>query len=259
MAENWDILEKELGVLGFKLIRNGVEFESEEGQKRYTFRKARNMVLSEIAENKKLLNDLWNETIGLLDERGGTHSAIDTLAERVFISAVRDLMKFLDMFDDPKLKTPKTYVQQALDSDILSFASETIDNVPKHRMAIEWTYRVVRRLMYLCKLLTAAEKGKFKVNSSKVKTARGIQGPWAHLDLPLKERLWEWGEEDENFRERGRDIRHQRRYRKGHENYNNDGRVGEGHYWREIKNEPFSFYDSKYESPYPSRATLRWN
>jgi len=39
-------------------------------------------------------------------------------------------------------------------------------------------------------------------------------------------------------------------------NYNNDGRVGEGFYWRELRNEPFDWADRDWEDPYPSRHLL---
>jgi len=72
----------------------------------------------------------------------------------------------------------------------------------------------------------------------------------------MDERVFEWDDIDEEMRGRDRDIRRQKRYRTGLENYNNDGRVGEGFYWRELRNEPFSWHSREFDDPYPSRHLL---
>ncbi|MFW6173100.1 MAG: hypothetical protein ACOC5T_05090, partial [Elusimicrobiota bacterium] len=76
------------------------------------------------------------------------------------------------------------------------------------------------------------------------------------LDLPMEERVFKWRDIEDEVRGRERGKEKQRRYRQGFENYNNDGRVGEGYYWREMRNEPYSWYDRGTSSPYKSRATI---
>ncbi len=101
-------------------------------------------------------------------------------------------------------------------------------------------------------MLSLVATGKKNVIKSEIKTARGISGPWANLDLPLEERKFPFGIE---LQGRERDKKGQRRYRKGFENYNTEN-VGDGHYWRELRNEPYSWADRNSESPYPHRNLL---
>ena len=109
--------------------------------------------------------------------------------------------------------------------------------------------------MYIGRLLKYAFRGKNKIAEQDiVKLARGISGPWAHLDLPMEERVFDFG--DDEMRGRVKSRQRQRRYRKSMENYHSPG-VGEGHYWREIRNEPFSWYDRESEDPYPHRNVLQ--
>jgi len=124
---------------------------------------------------------------------------------------------------------------------------------------LDWIYRRNSILTYIIHLLKFSKAGEEAVCKYVVKTARGVQGPWGNLDLPMLERQFKWDDVAEETRGRDRDIKRQHRYRMGLENYNNDGRTGEGFYWREIRNEPFSWYDRDSEDPYPSRHTLsRW-
>ena len=75
------------------------------------------------------------------------------------------------------------------------------------------------------------------------------------LRAKAKERVYDFG--DDHMGGAVKDRQHQRRYRKNLENYNRaDGGVGEGHYWREIRNEPFSWKDRKDEDPYSHRSVL---
>ncbi len=83
--------------------------------------------------------------------------------------------------------------------------------------------------------------------------AAGVAGPGSRLDLPLKERVFEFGTEVGN---RTKAKQKQRRYRKGLENYDSES-FAEGHYWRELRNEPFAWSDRNFDDPYPGRNYLR--
>ena len=76
----------------------------------------------------------------------------------------------------------------------------------------------------------------------------------------MAERVFEWDDIDEETRMKDQQIRKQRRYRKGLENYNDYGNESfSGHYWRELANEPFSWYDKSFDSPYKTRSYLTRN
>jgi hypothetical protein len=259
MNETWDILRKELSFHDFRPIEGGVEFHSGNEIKRYTYEKAYDMLSEEALENTEVLRLLWTEISSLLVANSLQDHAHDPKEIRLFISSLKDLAKFIDMFNPEESGLQLSTIKQALDTDIIRFSPEAISKIIDCKISLDWTHRVVSKILYVRRLIRFASQGRMDVNQTKIVLARGISGPWANLDLPIRERVWEWWEEDENLRNRDKDTRMQRRYRKGHENYNNDGRVGEGHYWRELRNEPYSWYSSQNDSPYPMRSVLRWN
>lgn len=259
MKNTWEILEQELSYFGFKLIRGGVSFYTQSGAlKKYDFEKTRNMLGEEIAFNVKILSSLWYDVSSLLVVSPIKEYTHDPREIKLFISCLKDMAKFLQMFENAFLQIPKYLVTTALNTDILHFSPEILSEICNHKIAIDWTHRAISRLCYIRRLLKFVCQGRESVNQTKIVLARGVSGPWSNLDLPLKERVWEWWEEDENFRGRDRDVRMQRRYKKGLENYNSPN-VGEGHYWRELRNEPYSWYSNQSDSPYPMRSVMRWN
>ena len=258
MTETWDILQKELAFQGFRLLSNsGCEYHTSKGIKRQSLKKTREMLEREIVDNQQLLKQVWNDTCNLLlDIPDEPIEAVDLQSRKLFVNSLKSLARWLDCFDYQGVKNYKHVIDYAMNRDSLTYSQYQIYHLPDYQLSIDWIHRLITRLIYIRKLIAFASRGKSYVNSHKIVEARGVGGPWSKLDLPMRERVWEWWEEGENFRKRDEEIRKQRRYKKGLENYNNGGSVGEGHYWREIRNEPYSWYSSDSESPYPHRNTL---
>ncbi len=260
MQSVWETFKRELAFQGFNVIPNGVAFYAQEGEvKKYDFEKTYNMLTEEISENASLMRNIWIELCEHLITPYIREYVHDKRHEKLFISALKSLASFLDMFSSLMINQYRQIVKDALCTDIIYFSSEDISAICDFSIVIDLTHRTIERLIYVRRLIRFASRGKNKINETKIVTARGISGPWANLDLPMLERVWDWNEESENFSKRDESIRKQRRYRKGLENYNNGGPVGEGHYWRELRNEPYSWYSNESESPYPMRSVLRWN
>lgn len=260
MQTVWDIFKKELAFYGFKIIPNGVAFYTDTGgTKKYTFEKAYNMLTDEINENATLMRKIWIELCEHLIIPCIKEYTHDNNHEKIFISALKNLVLFLNMFSSPFIDQYKQIMKDALCTDIVYFPSDNMSAVCDFSIVIDLIHRTIEKLIYIRRLIRCASQGKHEINKTKIVTARGISGPWANLDLPMLERVWDWDEESDNFSKRDESIRKQRRYRKGLENYNNDGSVGEGHYWRELRNEPYSWYSNESDSPYPMRSVLRWN
>jgi len=173
------------------------------------------------------------------------------------------MVKYLLCFEGAEQSEYYKAVSTSLNRDISTFGRRQVYSLSDYKITIDWISRVISRLLYVSNLLAFASMGpkrvaKYDIKTAKgisydIKTAKGISGPWAHLDLPMEERVFPFGDEVQN---REKSKLQQRRFRKGLENYNNDGRVGEGHYWRELRNEPFSWFDRGSEDPYPSRSML---
>lgn len=253
--DTWALLGKELKYHGIDLLSyTKCRVSDENGQSKvqgviYTLRE----IQPDIKQQKKLLLLLWNEVISLISEQDEKEEILDERMTKLFLFSLKDMIKFLLCFDNAEKSKYYSVVSLALNRDLNSFSRRQIYKLPDYKISIDWISRTVSRLLYVSKLLAFASMGPKHISRYDVKTAKGISGPWAHLDLPLEERMFPFGDEVQQ-REKGKQK--QRRYQQGLTNYNNDGRVGEGFYWRELKNEPFSWFDREYEDPYSHRSLL---
>ncbi|NJL70399.1 MAG: hypothetical protein HC888_01715 [Candidatus Competibacteraceae bacterium] len=257
MSEEIELLKSELAYHGFRSLGDD-QWDVLKGDgsiSRVPTPSLLTLLTQEIAENKILYSELWRKTMDLLT---GYHAgeACDDIEAKLFVASVKDLARTLELFEETDESSLARRVESVLNRDIASFSRKQIVALPEHKLAMQWVFRQINKLVYVRKLILSIHRKQDIRQHVKVAS---ISGPWANLDLGMRERVWEWAEDDETFRAKDRSIRKQRRYTKGLENYNNDGRVGEGHYWRELRNEPFSWYDRSTEDPYHSRSTLsRW-
>jgi len=253
--DTWALLGKELQYHGIRLIDHTkcrICDDNDQCSTQGVIRTIRE-INGTVKEQKKILLSLWKEVISLLAEQDYTAEALDERMVNLFLFSLKDMVKYLLCFEDAEQSQYYKVISQSLNRDINSFNKSQIYSIPDYKISIDWVSRVISRLLYVAKLLAFASTGPKRVSKYEIKTARGISGPWAHLDLPMEERVFPFGDEIQQ-REKGK--LHQRRYRQGLENYNNDGRVGEGHYWRELRNEPYSWMDRAFDDPYPSRNLL---
>jgi hypothetical protein len=263
----WDMLSKELAIHGVKLLDENFCQLTHKG-KVYKVRidKAIRFIKKQINSNCKLFKTLWNEVTELLDtcDCQQTTRTSDVKIVNMFVSSINNLYTFasimLQQFPAFREEHPKLInaLEKASRIDYIYFSAVTIDTIIDYRISLDWVDRKNSILSYVQDLLSFASKGNTFVSSKIIKTARGISGPWSNMDLPMLERVFSWDDIDEEMRGRTRDKQTQRRYTKGFDHYNEPG-VGEGHYWRELRNEPFSWYNKSTDSPYPSRSTLsKW-
>lgn len=253
--DTWALLNKELAYHGIKLIDyTKCQIADDDGQLQTqgVIRTIRE-INGTIKGQKKILLTLWNEVISTLSETKPSVEILDEKMVDLFLFSLKDMVKYLLCFEDAEKSKYYKVISSSLNMDINSFDKNQVYSIPDYKMSIDWVTRVISRLLYVANLLAFASMGPKRVAKYDIKTAKGISGPWAHLDLPMEERVFPFGDE---LQQRAKGKQKQRRYRKGLENYNNDGRVGEGHYWRELRNEPFSWFDRATEDPYPSRSIL---
>ena len=136
-------------------------------------------------------------------------------------------------------------IKNILNSDINRMQKDFVFNFPDYKIALDWILRRNHILEYMCKLIYLLIENKWDKNVPILKEASGIQGPWSRLDLPMKERVFEWSGVDEELRGRDRDIRNLRRDRKSF-------------YWREVRNEPYAWNRRFQDSPYPQLRPGTW-
>lgn len=268
MIENiWTALEKELPFYGIKLISQeecAIRYNEKFGK--LPIDKVLISLRNRMKENGKLFEEVWNDLLLVLESHPKTQTkeAMDNMIINTFVNTTKDLYAFAEFitsnfsFNERKLKyTLCSKLKNLLNTDYACFFKETILEIISFKITLDWIFRKMEILAYVSDLLKLAKKGPRRLSGIKVKTARGISGPFANLDLPMLERKFEWSDIAEEMEGRRSDIRKQHRYRKGFEYYNDPyGRCGDGHYFREIRNEPFSWADRATESPYPSRSLL---
>ncbi len=253
--DTWTLLGKELNYYGIKLINNKkCQICDPNGDvKVYGVIKTVRLLSSYVKKQKQLLLSLWDEVVETLLDQSFSSEIIDENMTSLFIFSLKDFTKYLLCFDDLEKSKYYTVISQALSKDIKMFSKNQIYSIPDYKISIDWISRTISRLLYISNLLSLASMGKKRVSQYEIKIAGGIAGPWSRLNLPMEERVFPFGF---GLRAREKGKQKQNRYTKGLANYNNDGRTGEGHYWRELRNEPFSWADRGFEDPYPSRKQL---
>jgi hypothetical protein len=253
--DTWELLEKELNYYGIRLINNKkCQITDDDGKSKTQGVIKTIRILNKYAKDQKaMLLSLWKDVEKILQKSDVNVDIIDDRMITLFIFSLKDFIKYLQCFEDSEKTEYYDIVSKSLSRDIKTFNKTQIYSIPDYKIAIDWISRNISRLLYICNLLSLASMGRSKVSKLKIKTAGGIAGPWSRLDLPMEERMFPFGF---GLKEREKGKQTQNRYTKGLMNYNNDGRVGEGHYWRELRNEPFDWFDRESEDPYPSRKML---
>lgn len=251
----WEILNKELNYYGIRLADNGrCQFYIGNKLKNQGVRTTIRQFNITIKKHIDIFKKLFEETVELLSNNEQVSFVCDKKMEDLFIFSLKDLYSLVSSFDSQEAQQIASNMNIFFNRDIKSFSKEQIYRFIDYKITIDWTYRRINRLIYLRKLLSFSLIGKNRIDKYNIKTARGITGPWGNLDLPMQERVFTWNDQEFN-KDVSKKKQKQNRYRKGFEAYNEPG-VAEGHYWREIRNEPFSWSDRGTESPYASRSRL---
>lgn len=250
---NWEILKKELAIYNIQVVDKNTCLDIE-SNKKMTIGQFVGKLKKELEKESELFYEYIEKTLKLLYEGCPDMSqvGIDEIRIKLFISSLK---KFCDLFN---LISDKKIHEIYLGRDITEYSKEVIETLPDYLISLDLLYRSCSINRYKIKLLRAYRAGENKTNRIKLKTASGVNAPWGRLDLPLLERAFPYSDIEEEMQGKRDDIKRQHRYRKGFEAYNNDGRVGEGHYWREMRNEPFLWSDRFDDSPYVSLKSGTW-
>ena len=269
MKSTWDILQKETYYYGVKLVdQKTCQFRYKNKVYQTPIEIKIKLIDKQIKDNNRLLDKLWNELSELLQHKKDMEASvgIDVRLVKLFINSLKDVDTLARLLCSASDRCRKSLIQigffknlkLVLNTDSIDFSKDVILSVPDYKLCLDLTIRKNCILSYIRKLLRFVLSGQVFTSRDVVKVARGVAGPWSNLDLPMLERAFEWQDISDEVAGRQKDKQQQHRYRKGFENYNSE-KVGEGHYWRELRNEPYSWYDRGTEDPYPSRSTLsKW-
>lgn len=250
--ENWDILQKELAIYGIGLDAKHNVVECDGG--RVTINDAINKVKLRLKKERELFYEYIDKCLELLYNPVDTGNApIDELRVKLFLHSLK---RFCNLFE---LITSQDISRIYLQKDLSEYGKDVLEKIPDYLMSLDLLFRSCSIQRYKIKLLRCARAGERKCNINKYKLAAGVNAPWGRLDLPLLERVFPYNDIEEEMQGKRDDIKRQHRYKKGFEHYNDpSGRVGEGHYWRELRNEPFMWTDRFSDSPYVSMGSGTW-
>lgn len=157
-----------------------------------------------------------------------------------FLNSAKKSFLLATLFTD--LDDISTSLQNVFDVDVSKVPSELVTKFNHFYLNVKLIHQLVMREIYRTKLLK---------RYGKLHRVAQISGPWANLDLPMKERVWEFdGEEEEYFDSRERQRKEQVRY--------NPEQLKNGFFfvWQDRNRDPYKFENMKSDSPYKSRLLL---
>ena len=262
------LLIKELDKYGIKILNNSECSCIKDGnENKSTIVTKIQFLKKDHIRNTKIIKQLLLESVKLLcDNR--TLARNNVLSQKLVnisidsIYGIYHFSKVLTFSEDYKDFITKHNICEVLrksfDKDYLDFSSVVLNCMSNYRIALDWVYRKNTKIEYVASILGLFLQGDDVVDNIVIKEARGVQGPWGNLDLPMQERVFNWDEVSGETYGRDKDKRKQQRYLMGYDTYNKAGKVGEGYYWREHRNEPFSWSNRFTDSPYPQLKPGTW-
>lgn len=241
-----ELVKRELAVYGIlykdeemcSVINGGDRFNMTLPAEQATLQKS-------IASNKQLFSELWGELMEMLASPPMTISPGGESTGRMFTEALKHMLRIAVEHGN---KRAKLVIRNQLKRDINCFSESFMTKIIDYKIGLDWVHHLVQSDRYRLRLLAAL------VASHRPKEVTAIQGPWANLDLPMKERVWDYNEESGNLEDRDSEKQKQQRYQIP-DTYNDPYSFEEGFYYREMRNEPYAF-DDEDNNPYPHRNNL---
>jgi len=238
-----DLLKSELS--SFDIIINPTgTYEIQVGDEKLessSFQECLQYIKQGTNELKQRLGEEWRDLQALAEtiihQDGSNSGGVENI---YFLNSVKKSYLLSILFSD--LADISGSIRKLFDADIRSIPKEFILKFNHLYLRIKLIHQLVMRELYRVKLI--------KRYMSLHKAAQ-ISGPWANLDLPMQERVWEWDDsEDEYFTEREKQRKEQTRYNP--ENLKN----GFFYVWQDLNRDPYKFEDMKTDSPYKSRLLM---
>ncbi len=190
-------------------------------------------------ELKRHVREKWEDLYYLANfmmssGAGQNSSSLDNL---IFLSSVKKSFQLSSRFSELR------QVSDALKLLMMSDASEMDSRLIKKFNGLYIQIRIIHRLI----MTEQFRKNLLTSLTAQSKTAQ-VAGPYSNMDMPLKERVWEWKDgEEEYFADREKERKNSVRYNPEYDKY------GFYYVWQDLNRDPYLFEDRKDESPYQSR------
>ncbi len=192
---------------------------------------------------KELKSHIWNAWSQLSDlarlipeSNSGNRGDLDNL---LFLNSVQKSFRLSKQFTD--LAHIEKELRALFNIDVAEVTEGLLVQFNHKYLEIRLIHQLIMSEIYRRKVIK---------QYMKVTKHAQISGPWANLDLPMKERVWEYEEDEEYFYERQKSRREQTRY--------NPETNKQGFYfvWQDLTRDPYKFEDMGKDSPYKSRTLM---
>lgn len=200
------------------------------------------LVQEGIRELKKEIWEEWQDLANVAElVSHNTTGNPGTIENLYFLNSVKKSFLLSRRFSELSLISDTLY--QLYNIDVSDVHQNLVSEFNEQYLRVKLLHKLIMQETYRLHLIDAFSR------VLAIKQAQ-VSGPWSNLDLPMKERVWEWSEDEEEFDLRERSRREQVRY--------NPEYTKEGFYyvWQDLTRDPYRFEDIKKDSPYKSRHQL---
>ncbi len=243
LADESDLLKHEMGK--FSIVPAGGGYLVDVGDETldcHSLQEAKIQISQGIEEIREHLWDSWKDIVHLaehISSGGGQNSG--GLNNLLFLNAAKKAFSLSLIFTDLDFAGEK--LLDLLDTDIKSADNYLVKQFNFEYLKVRSMHRLIMSEIYRCRLIDQY--------LTMTKQAQ-ISGPWANLDLPMKERMWEWDDQEEEY------FEDRKQSRRAQTRYNPENATTSGFYfvWQDYTRDPYKFEDMKEDSPYKSRHQL---
>lgn len=267
-----NILKKEIATFGIKYYDNNICYVIY--NKKFVpihIKKYIKILNKRIQSNRKVFEEVLNSFLKEgLNQSIDKIPAVDSTIKNMYINSVKEfnvlfenLVCNYEACEDENnsiiLKCAK-FNRQLLFTDIKYVSKEFMLKIIDYKICVDSLVRLMDSICYIIDILKVIVKYK-KIENLVNKIASGISShtsQMGNLDLPMGERVFSWNNIRDEIMGRDLDRKKQRRYRFWMENYHSPG-VGEGFYYRDFRNEPYSWQNRYVDgtTPYLKPGTWR--
>lgn len=194
-----------------------------------------------IQELKKTLLESWEDLadVALLVIHNESYNP-GSLENLLFLNSVKNAVRLSSNFS--QLANITKSLLPLFNVDLAKVSPVLIKRFNHNYLTVSLINHLIMEELYRRHLLARFKKI--------TKTAQ-VSGQWANLDLPMKERMWEWQDDDEEY------FGNREKARKEQTRYNPEtNKFGFYYVWQDYSRDPYSFDDMKEDSPYKSRHIL---
>lgn len=235
-----DLITKELQILD--IDRTSSPIKSRVGDETLIFNsvsECKDAIKHSTVELKEHLWSDWNDVVNLsriiIESDTQNAGQADNI---IFLHQVKTIFALSRVFSELSEISKNLY--QLFNIDIINVHRNLITKFNMLCLRIKMLHYLIMREKYRLQLLSRYD----------IRKTAQVSGPWANLDLPMAERVWEWDSEDDYLENRDRARKEQIRY--------NPETTKQGYYfvWDDPSRDPYLFEDMATESPYRSRSIL---